>query len=585
MDNMAGEMEVDEVDVNLKPVAFWQLHKNPILLRYMRSRLRWSGLSAALILTLVVTVFTFLISFNLALPQALDSSVNAYRAAFLPVFLIQVIIMMFLGTGAVASGITQEFEDGMVEYQRLSPMSPMAKIVGYLFGLPIREWFLLGVTSLFIGYIVMKGRVPLDSVWHLYSVFFLSIILYHLMALVVVQSMKKKRVAGRVIQFLVVVLYFVFPLLSQFGLVFFEYLTVRPILKESILEHVPKGRLKDLLGLDGGTSTVPFFEHQLKAWSFSVVLMSSLSISFLLMLSRRWRDVTSHLMSKVFGLVFFGFLMFFLIGNTLPIAKVGDMSITKSVFELQENTFLSVLEDPRTNYNMRQRAETELKKLRNKSVRLQPAVDGPVAQTVFGVVCVLFACLVVYVVTPKNEKYLLGLRRARNLKKRWIPVHWDEAPGLLSTLCVMGMMGWTLYTFSATLYQAPTMNAKIRDLVPFIPVVCVFAAVVVLVFYLVFEAWENRGLFLLILFVWVMPIMVAMVMSTQSSSWSNLIWVSSVSPVVAYGYGMSDAVVVPVREAFYFSFGLQILIGGFAGMALFTKKMRGRRVLLENSID
>ena len=144
MDNMAGEMEVDEVDVNLKPVAFWQLHKNPILLRYMRSRLRWSGLSAALILTLVVTVFTFLISFNLALPQALDSSVNAYRAAFLPVFLIQVIIIMFLGTGAVASGITQEFEDGMVEYQRLSPMSPMAKIVGYLFGLPIREWFLLG---------------------------------------------------------------------------------------------------------------------------------------------------------------------------------------------------------------------------------------------------------------------------------------------------------------------------------------------------------------------------------------------------------------------------------------------------------
>jgi len=253
----------DKIQLKLKPVAFWELHKNPILLRYLRSRLRWSGLSAALILTLVITVFTFVISYNGAVRFSFESNVNAYRAAFLPVFLIQVIIMMFLGTGSVASGITQEYEDGMVEYQRLTPMSPMAKIVGYLFGLPIREWFLFLVTSLFIGIIVVKGEVPMDSVWRVYSVFFLSIILYHLMALVVVHSMKKKRVAGRVIQLLVVVLYFVFPLLSQVGLVFFEYLTVRPILKENMLEYVPKGmNMRRLLDLDGESATVPFFDHQ-----------------------------------------------------------------------------------------------------------------------------------------------------------------------------------------------------------------------------------------------------------------------------------------------------------------------------------
>ena len=584
---MSAEKESQmNINTDLRPVKFWQLSKNPILLRYLCSRMRWSGLSAALILTLVVTVFTFVISYNGAVRFSYESSLNAYRAAFLPVFLIQVIIMMFLGTGSVASGITQEYEDGMVDYQRLTPMSPMAKIVGYLFGLPIREWFLFAVTSFFIGIIVVKGKIPLESVWHVYSVFFLSILLYHLMALVVVHSMKKKRVAGRVIQLLVVVLYFVFPLMSQFGLVFFEYLTVRPILKESMLEYIPeKASIRGLLDLDGGSSTVPFFDHQFRAWSFSLMLMSSLTISFLLMLRRRWKDVTSHLMSKPFALMFFGFFMFFLIGNTLPVAKEGDMSIYKSVIELREKALIERVEQLKSN-DLRLPAHVlRLEEFRKNHKNKTKLADAPVAQTLFGTVCVMFACLVVYIVTPRHEKYLLGLRRSRNLKKKWIPWHWDEAPGLLSTLCVMAILAATLFSFSTTFYSAPTMPDKIRALTPFIPVVCAFAAVVVLVFYLVYEAWENKGLFLLLLFVWILPVMVTMVIGLQSNHFSTMVWVSSVSPVAAYGFGMTDAFTLPFKEAFYFSFGLQVLIGGFAALALFGKKMRGRRVMLDNPID
>ena len=96
--------------------------------------------------------------------------------AFLPLFVIQIVIMMFIGTGSVASGITQEYDDGMVDYQRLSPMSPLSKIVGYLFGLSIREWFLFGLTAIFTGLIVIRGEIPLEVVWKVYSVFFLSII-------------------------------------------------------------------------------------------------------------------------------------------------------------------------------------------------------------------------------------------------------------------------------------------------------------------------------------------------------------------------------------------------------------------------
>ncbi len=579
-------------DEKLKPVAFWQLYKNPILLRYARSRLRWSSIAAALIVTLVISAFTFAISVNAAarIPseEGVNSIVTQYRVAFLPLFVIQIVIMMFIGTGSVASGITQEYDDGMVDYQRLSPMSPLSKIVGYLFGLSIREWFLFGLTAIFTGFIVIRGEIPLEVVWKVYSVFFLSIILYHLMALVVVHSMKRKRMAGKVIQLLVVVLYFIFPLLSQFGLVFFEYLTVRPILKENFLEYLPeKVGMRRLLDLDGSSSSVPFFEHTFNAWSFSILLMSSLTISFLFMLARKWKDVTSHLMSKPFALVFFGFFMFFLIGNTLPIAKEGNMSISRSFMQMSIKT----IEDNRdihTEGSDKWNIENEkLKKQINKISNVNPSIDAALAQAVFGLVCVIFACLVVYIVTPQKEKYLLGLRRSKNLKKKGIPIHWDESLGLLTTCIVVLMMTAPLYIFSSTLYKAPTMPDSIRQVLPFIPVVCAYAALVVMVFYLVYEAWENKGLFLLILFVWILPIMVATVLGVRlgnwfGTDWSSLVWVSSVSPIAAYEFGMNAKSSLPFREAFYFSFILQASIGVFAILDLIAKKLEAKKALSEN---
>ena len=86
----------------LKPVAFWQLYKNPIFLRYLRSRMRWGRLSASLILTVVLTTFVFLMVyngnswFNPKFDHAISTAEESYRATFLPIFLIQIFIMMFM---------------------------------------------------------------------------------------------------------------------------------------------------------------------------------------------------------------------------------------------------------------------------------------------------------------------------------------------------------------------------------------------------------------------------------------------------------------------------------------------------------
>jgi len=545
--------------------------------------MRWGRLSASLILTVILTTFVFLMVYNGAslftpkLGQVTTTPEEAYRATFLPIFLIQVIIMMFMGTGAVAGGISQEYEDGMVDYQRLTPMSPLAKILGYLFGLPIREWFLLGVTSIAIAIIVKGGNIPIESVWRVYSVLFLSIMLYHLLALVVVHSMKRKRIAGRVIQMLVLLLYIVFPMLSQFGVVFFEYLTVRPILKEHMLEYLPEDNFfTKLISADGGDARVPFFDRYLEAWNFAVMLQASLVVTFIVMLNRRWKDTLSHLLSKPFGVLFFAYFGFLLLGNTVPLAQRGEMSFSKKLIE----SHVSRLEK---RFAMNPGGNEENLKKQIEAVResQKPFQETELAltQTLFFTVSGMLACLIIFICTPRLTKYLVGLRRSRNLKKKWMPPHWDEALGLLTALTITILLTIALYEFSITLYTGKAVPGPVSDLVSFIPYVVVYGGICVLTFYMVYEAWENRGLFLLMLFIWVLPVMAAMVMLVLRMPQSSLVWVSSPSPVAGYTFGMYVDSPLPTRQAFFFSMLLQLVILSIASVSLVRNKLRRGRAL------
>lgn len=581
-DSDRGNLDQVKPSSALKPVAFWQLYKNPIFLRYLRSRMRWGRLSASLILTIVVTTFVFLMVYNSASwynPEYDQGAPpeEAYRATFLPIFLIQVLIMMFMGTGAVGNGITQEYEDGMVDYQRLTPMSPLAKIFGYLFGLPVREWFLLGVTSIAIGIIVKNGNIPLESVWRVYSVFFLSIMLYHLLALVVVHSMKRKRIAGRVIQMLVILLYIVFPMLSQFGLVFFEYLTVRPILKEHMLGFLPEDNVfTQLIGVDGDDARVPFFNRYLEAWSFAVMLQASLVVTFIVMLNRRWKDTLSHLMSKPFGILFFAYFGFLLLGNTIPLAQQGEMSFSKKIIEKRvvnlERRYKS-----RADVNQ-ENLQKQIESIRQSQKPYQ-AAELALTQTLFFTVSGLLACLIIFICTPRLTKYLVGLRRSRNLEKKWMPAHWDESLGFMSSLAITGLLVFALYEFSNTLFMGEAVPSSVREVVPFIPYVVVYGGVCVLTFYMVYEAMENRGLFLLLLVVWVLPVMAAMVMVVLRMPDASLVWVSCVSPAAGYTCGMYIDSHLPTREGFFLSMLVQLVILVLSSVVLFKRKIRRGRAM------
>ena len=115
------------------------------------------------------------------------------RTPIFPLLILQGIILFLFGTGQVAGGMTAESDEGSVDYQRLAPMSPLAKTLGYLFGLPVREYVMFLATLPLTALSLWKGHVPAAAWLPVYGVFLLSVLLYHLTGLVSGTVVKNKR--------------------------------------------------------------------------------------------------------------------------------------------------------------------------------------------------------------------------------------------------------------------------------------------------------------------------------------------------------------------------------------------------------
>ena len=100
--------------------------------------------------------------------------------AIIPLLVLPGLILFVLGTAQVAGGMTAERDEGVIDYQRLIPMSPLAKVLGYLFGLPVREYVMFLATLPFTAWALWRGQVALAHVWlPLYAVVLSSTLLYH----------------------------------------------------------------------------------------------------------------------------------------------------------------------------------------------------------------------------------------------------------------------------------------------------------------------------------------------------------------------------------------------------------------------
>lgn len=189
--------------------------ENPIVVQHCRMRLRPLPALSWSLVVLTCVAFIFALTYYSLTERGSFDPVEAAKAVLLPLIVVQGVLLMGMGTSAVATGIARERDQRLLDYHRMSPMSPLAKIVGYLFGLPSREYLLFGLTLPFVGYAVWQAGVPASKVLHFYTVFFSSVWLYHMTGLMAGMVSRKAWQSSFISLGLVAGLYLVLPLFAR----------------------------------------------------------------------------------------------------------------------------------------------------------------------------------------------------------------------------------------------------------------------------------------------------------------------------------------------------------------------------------
>ena len=292
------------MDAGASHTGLWRHSPMPIIAKCFHERCRLAMVVAWGVITVLI-VAALSMGTYLAETERFDvSSVEAARAIIFPVIILQAAILMFFGTGAVAYGIANERDSGVLDYQRMTPMSIPAKLIGYLIGLPIREYILFTLTLPFLIFAVVRGGFSWTVVAHFYLIFFMSVIVYHFTGLVSGMVTPKARRAAVFAQIFVVILYFGLTNLSHLGLTFFEFLTIRPALFGLVVEEVQRlnGEVirfpRGMTGLDSFRD-IPLFNTTLHPTVYTMIVQGGLVLSMWHVVARKWRSEEAPAFSKL----------------------------------------------------------------------------------------------------------------------------------------------------------------------------------------------------------------------------------------------------------------------------------------------
>ncbi len=510
----------------MRPPAAWRLWENPIFRRYCRSRLRARGLFPAWLITVIIAAFAYLITpmaaermndAQLTLRQDTETRLKndpnlskgerewgerllkipftktpdhlLQRSAVIPLLLLQAAILFVLGTGQTAGGMTAERDEGMVDYQRLTPITPVAKVAGYLFGLPVREWMLFLSTMPFMVMAVWRGGIP-PSVWAPVAlIFFTSVTLYHLTGLVSGTVFKSRRWAFLFSMALVFVLYFVVPQGARYGLPFLRYMTMWPVVLEVTPHLFGEQTVQDLQKMSGHVkgAGVDFFEWNFSDLVFTLIVQGSLILFLCVMVWRKWRQAESHLLSKGWALLLFLWLSILPIGNAIPGIQDGSLFPERA---------------------------------RSRFAMGMPGGHSPWEAlqmcAFYGMMILFFLILMVIMLTPGQDSQARGLRRAAKLGRRGAPFFSDESSAfpVVLLLTAGGAASWAWFSRSvlgSTWFQAdPGWTAYLVFFGILAPSVMGFHALL--------EARGGKWPFLLVVFLGVVPVLAALVVATASRS-------------------------------------------------------------------
>ena len=546
-------------------VPFWMIWANPIVRRYARSRLRPTGFGVSLLLVVLISGFVFFVSRE-GSGRVMASPEDVARVALFPLLMIQGIILFGLGTGQVAGAMTGEADEGVLDYQRLAPMSPLAKVLGYLFGLPIREWVLFAATMPFTIISLLEGEVPLQYAFQLYAVFVMAAVLYHLTGLLTGTVMKNRRWAFLGSMGLVLLLYTIIPQAAKFGLVYFKYLTIYPVVEEMMPHFTPR-RLGQLV--DAYQMMVPqakFFGLDLSQYVVTLVSQAVLSFAMIVMLWRHWRKAESHLLGKLGAVGLFAWLQIVLLGNALPLIDGGDIFPSREL----RRRFGRIL-NPQSEF-------------------WKPEIEEAVMMVgLFGVVTMGVMWWMTLIISPSRDTQIRGWRRVRKFGGSKLPILSDAATSFpwVFAMAGIGVTGW--YIFADAILDSRWYPGQELSTIA-LPAMVIVALSGGWALQALLETRGRKAAGLALIFVGVIPVMLAIIMGVSGGLVSPAVWMAGICPVSwpVYGAGlfipdsgMLRDVARALPNAFWFWQGVALLVTGW----LLVKLRESRSKISRESMD
>lgn len=488
------------------------LHKNPIFIRFCRSNLRVKKAVFWYLLTTIVCAFTVAMIY---VPQVVRDRdpMDAARAALVPMLIIQGIILLFMGTGSVATGITREKVDNVLNYQRLTPLPIPQKIIGYLFGLPVREYVLFAITLPFMAFVLIVGKVPPSAFLPYYLIFFTSTLLYHFTGMVAGMISRKWRWSARISQGLIILLYFALPQLSHIGLVFMEFLTVRPVFAETMLPIVGQSAhvQMDGMGLLAGQD-VPFFSLMISGTLFSFIVQSLLIVLFATVIARKWKADSMPSISKPMALITFAAFCIMCLANIWP-------NLTRS--------------------------ENALRIFQSDGTLPQAAAVAGLP-LILALVTTLLGFVLMISALPDPQQFRLGRIRAHRHNLDQLPRWDDEANGYTITTLIFAvqtlLIGTALFTVQRSGYfEGLNSNPLMGLFLIGTTGLCLFY------FQGLKESFGGGQLGLFALLHWLLPVLAAILITAISNGFNPVaLYVASLSPLLLIPMSVSQ--LVPQEE-------------------------------------
>jgi hypothetical protein len=499
-------------------LATFQIWRNPAFLRFWRSRLRLRKAIFWYLLTLIITTFVVSIIY-IGRTNAFTPPQNAARGLWIPLLIIQGLILMVKGTGSVSAGLIQDKIDETLDYQRLTPVTPIRNLVGYLFGLPVLEYVMFALTLPHLIFIVVVGRIPLGTLLSVYLAFFVCAILYHTTAIAAGMVMRRWFLGYIVGILLVLFVNVVLPLfISQLGLKFFQYLSVWPVIGDNVLPLTVSGAALAFAAAQNPffsmANDVPFFNWSLPPLAFTLMLQGILVVTFATMVLRRWQSSSRHSLGKPYALGFLSAFIVVLLGNVWPIITHRFMPF--ALF-----------------------GEIDID-------RLEPVI--PIGLPLVYSLVTWALCFVLFaIVVPSRHSYVRGIRRAlkhgRSAARPWN----DDAGGLafIAVVTAVALAGF------GVMFREIAASGFLDRFEGYaygfwrLPLAFGLA-----IFYsgLVLQVLELKPTVLVILLVWFLPILVGIVVSASAQDVGYVQTViASISPlalVVMSGI-LPTAIVMP----------------------------------------